>query len=216
MVEPWSGAGPRAGEVATDTAVWDHAGTPPVAIRWGLSRDPKEAFDPQALRSTHPTQTPAQRLPWCVRRGTLEVTCEAARAHLGLEPPRPWNERAMARTTPARLSRYSIITLTAHRLIEPGATCVRRTAWSRNPHPTCADAMALVRRHWWDPPHCSTSQHETDMMQIPRAWLERFTEALCSAASMDKVELRRCPKTKSLKYNIVCHFLGKTKNGVTG
>jgi hypothetical protein len=182
IVAPWYGAGPREVAVATDTAVWDHAGKPPVAIRWGLMRDPQQAFDPQAWLSTPPAQTPAPIRPGCVRRWTLEVTVAEARAQLGLATQRQWHARAMARTTPARLCLYSISTLTAHRRIDQGATCVRRTAWSRNTHPTCSDAMALVRRHLWDHPHCSTSQHETDMIQIPRVVLERFTEALCYAA----------------------------------
>ena len=182
IVEQWYGEGPREVEVATDTAVWYHAGKPPVAIRWVLIRDPKKEFDPQALLSTHPAHTPAQMLSWFVGRWTLEVTFEEARAHLGLETPRQWNDRAIARTTPALLSLYSIITLTAHRLIDQGATCVRRTAWYRKTHPTFSDAMALVRRQLWDHPHFSTSQHETDMIQIPRVLLERFTEALCYAA----------------------------------
>jgi len=42
--------------------------------------------------------------------------------------------------------------------------------------------MALVRRQLWDHLHFSTSQQETDLIKIPRALLERFTEALCSAA----------------------------------
>ena len=28
--------------------------------------------------------------------------------------------------------------------------------------------------------------------------------------------LRGCPETKALKNNILCHDLGKTKNGITG
>jgi hypothetical protein len=169
-------------EVATDIAVWYHAGKPPVAIRWVLIRDPKKEFAPQALLSTPPAQTPAQMLSWLVGRWTLEVTCEEARAHRGRATPRQWNDRAMARTTPARLSLYSLITLTAHRLLDQGATCVRRTAWSQKTHPTVSDAVALVRRQWWDHPQFSTSQHETDMIQIPRVFLECFTEALCYAA----------------------------------
>lgn len=43
----------------------------------------------------------------------MEVTFEEARAHLGMETQRQWNDRAIARTTPALLSLYSIITLTA-------------------------------------------------------------------------------------------------------
>jgi hypothetical protein len=181
-VEQWYGEGPREVEVATDTAVWYHAGKPPVAIRWVLIRDPQKEFNPQALLSTHPEHTPEQMLTWFVRRWTLEVTFEEARAHLGMETQRQWNERAIARTTPALLSLYAIITLTAQLLIEKGATCVRSTAWYRKTHPTFADAMALVRRQLWEHLHFSMSQQETAMLKIPRALFERFTEALCYAA----------------------------------
>ena len=49
IVEQWYGEGPREVEVATDTAVWYHAGKPPVAIRWVLIRDPKKAVRPPGL-----------------------------------------------------------------------------------------------------------------------------------------------------------------------
>src|SRR5262249_40357227 len=111
-IEQWYGAGPREVEVATDTAVWYHTGKPPVVIRWVLIRDPKQGFKPQALLSTNLDHTPEQMLPWFVRRWTMEVTFEEARAHLGMETQRQWNDRAIARTTPALLSLYSIITLT--------------------------------------------------------------------------------------------------------
>jgi DDE superfamily endonuclease len=182
IVAPWYGEGPREGEIATDTAVWYHTGKPPVAIRWVLMRDPHERFKPQALLSTDLEHTPEQMLTWFVRRWTMEVTFEEARAHLGMETQRQWNDRAIARTTPALLSLYAIITLTAHLLIEKGATCVRSTAWYRKTRPTFSDAMALVRRHLWDHLHFSMSQQETDMIKIPRVLLERFTEALCYAA----------------------------------
>jgi hypothetical protein len=181
-VDEWYGEGPRKVEVATDTAVWDHAGKPPVAIRWVLIRDPQERFKPQALLSTTLEYTCVQMLAWFVRRWTMEVTFEEARAHLGMETQRQWNDRAIARTTPALLSLYSIVTLTAHLLIDKGATCVRSTAWYRKTRPTFSDALALVRRQLWDHLHFSMSQQETDMIKIPRALFERFTEALCYAA----------------------------------
>ena len=181
-VEQWYGKGPREVEVATDTAVWYHTGKPPVAIRWVLIRDPQEDFKPQALLSTNLAYTPEQILPWFVRRWTMEVTCEEARAHLGMETQRQWNDRAIARTTPALLSLYSIVTLTAHLLIDKGATCVRSTAWYRKTRPTFADALALVRRQLWDHLHFSMSQQETDMIKIPRALFERFIDAVCYAA----------------------------------
>ena len=87
-VEQWYGEGPREVEVATDIAVWYHTGKPPVAIRWVLIRDPQKRCKPQALLSTDLEHTPAQMLPWFVRRWTMEVTFEAARAHLGMETQR--------------------------------------------------------------------------------------------------------------------------------
>jgi len=181
-MDDWYGEGPREVDVATDTAVWYHAGKPPVVIRWVLIRDPQERCKPQALLSTNLEHTAEQMLTWFVRRWTMEVTCEEARAHLGMETQRQWNDRAIARATPALLSLYSIMTLTAHLLIEQGATCVRSTAWYGKTRPTFSDAIALVRRQLWDHIHFSTSQQETDMIKIPRALLERLTEALCYAA----------------------------------
>jgi hypothetical protein len=147
-----------------------------------LIRDPQERFKPQALLSTHLEQTCEQMLAWFVRRWTMEVTFEDARAHLGMETQRQWNDQAIARTTPALLSLYSIMTLTAHLLIEKGATCVRSTAWYRKTRPTFSDAIALVRRQLWDHIHFSTSLQETDMIQIPSELFERFMDAVCYAA----------------------------------
>jgi hypothetical protein len=145
-------------------------------------RDPQGTFKPQALWSTTPEHTPERMLPWVVRRWTSEVTLEEARAHLGMETPRQWKERAIGRTTPVLLRRYSIITWTAHLLFQKGANGVRSTAWHPKTRPTFSDAIALVRRHVWAHIDVSTSQQDTDMRQIPHALLERFTEALCYAA----------------------------------
>jgi hypothetical protein len=181
-IEQWYGDTPREVEVATDTAVWYHSGKPPIRLRWVLIRAPHTCFEPQALLSTNLDHTPEQILTWFVRRWTMEVTLEEARAHLGLETQRQWNARAIARTTPALLSLYSIVTLTAHQLLQKEATIVRVTAWYAKIRPTFADAIALVRRHLWDHLHFSTSQHETNMIQIPRALFDRFMDVVCYAA----------------------------------
>jgi hypothetical protein len=181
-IDNWYGEGPREVDIATDTAGWYHAGKPPVAIRWVLMRDPQERCKPHALLATHLEQTCEQMLTWFVRRWTMAGTFEAARAHLGMETQRQWHDRAIARTTPALVSLYALITLTAPLLIEKGATCVRSTAWYEKTCPTFSDAIALVRRQLWEHIHFSTSQQETDLIHIPRALLERFTEALCYAA----------------------------------
>ena len=181
-IERWYGDAPREVEVTTDTAVWYHSGKPPIRLRWVLMRDPHKSFEPQALLSTNLDHTPEQILAWFIRRWTMEVTLEEARAHLGIETQRQWNERAIARTTPALLSLYSIITLTAPQLVQQESTIVRVTAWYAKIRPTFADAMALVRRHLWDHLHFSTSQQETDMIKVPRVLFNRFIDVVCYAA----------------------------------
>jgi hypothetical protein len=153
-----------------------------VAIRWVLMHDPQARFTPQALWSTdlEPTREPMRA--GCVRRWTLAVTCADARAHLGRETHRQWHDQAMARAPPALVRLSSIMTRTAHLLIDKGATCVRRAAGYDHTLPPFSDAIALVRRHVWAQIPCSISPQETDMLNGPRAVLERFTEALGSAA----------------------------------
>jgi hypothetical protein len=132
-------------------------------------------------------QTPEQILTRLIRRWTLEVTREEARAPLGLEPQRQWHVRAITRTTPALLSRYSIIPLTAHQRLQKEFPTVRLTAWYATIHPTFADAIALVRRPLWDHWRVSTSPQEADRLKVPRALVDRFIDVLCDAASLDKV-----------------------------
>jgi hypothetical protein len=99
-----------------------------------------------------------------------------------METQRQWNARAIARTTPALLSLYAVSTLQAHLLIETGETWVRSTAWYGKTRPTFSDAIAWVRQYLWEHLHFSMAQQGTDTIQIPRALLERFMEALCYAA----------------------------------
>jgi hypothetical protein len=69
---------------------------------------------------------------------------------------------------------------------------MRGTAWYDKTRPTFSDVMALVRWQLWDHIHFSTSLQETDMIQMPRALFERILDAVCYAASLDKVEIRCC------------------------
>src|SRR5262245_5179112 len=114
---------------------------PPVPIRWVLVRDSPGQFEPQALRCTDLTGEPMQILAWVVLRWRLEVTWQEARAPQGLETPRPWNGMAIARTTPALLGLFSLVTLLAGQLTREHTRPVRQAVWYRKPLPTFADAI---------------------------------------------------------------------------
>ena len=182
-VAAWCGAGPRTVELVSETAVWYHGGLPPVPIRWVLVRDPDGQFDPQALLCTDPAADPAQILGWFVRRWQMEVTQEEVRRHLGVETQRQWSELAIRRTTPALLGLFALVTLLAHPPMTADPPPVRQAAWYPKRDPTFADALALVRRALWEhQATCFMSHHEADMLKVPRALVERLTDALCYAA----------------------------------
>jgi DDE superfamily endonuclease len=181
-VNSWYGGGIREVEVCTDTAVWYHAGLPPVTIRWVLIRDPQDAFEPQALMTTHLAHPPSQMLEWFIRRWRMEVTFEEARAHLGIETQRQWNDWAIGRTTPALFGLYSLVTLIAHTLLQTEPPVVRTAAWYAKTRLTFSDALAVVRRELWSACHFSMSTFTDEMVKIPRSVFERLTDAVCYAA----------------------------------
>ena len=128
------------------------------------------------------TIDPVQVLQWFVLRWRLEVTWQEARAHLGLETQRQWNERAIVRTTPALLGLFSMVTLLAGQLAQEQALPVRQAVWYRKHLPTFADAIAIVRRHLWTSTHFYMSPAKADIVEIPCTLLNRLTDTLCYAA----------------------------------
>jgi hypothetical protein len=74
-----------------------------------------------------------------------------------------------------------LVTLLAHPHMAVAAP-VRQAAWYPRPRPTFADALALVRRHLWEGAAFCTSAGAGDVVELPRAVVDRLTEALCYAA----------------------------------
>jgi hypothetical protein len=181
-VNNWYGGGRREVEVCTDTAVWYHSGLPPVTVRWVLIRDPQDRFEPQALVTTALTHMPKQILEWFVRRWRMEVTFEEARAHLGIETQRQWNDWAIARTTPALFGLYSLVALMAHGVFQADGQLLRTAAWYVKERPTFSDALAVVRSELWGACHFSMSAFTGEMVKIPRSLFERLTDTVCYAA----------------------------------
>jgi hypothetical protein len=181
-VSEWYGEGAREVEIESGTCVWYHCGKPVVPMRWVLIRDPKGKFRPQALLSTDLELRAEQVLNHFVQRWQVETTFEESRAHLGVETQRQWSDLAIARTTPVLMGLFSLVTLMARGLIARGEVVVRQAAWYAKKRPTFSDTIALVRRCLWTSCHFSTSDPKPDLVKVPRAFLERLTDALCYAA----------------------------------
>jgi hypothetical protein len=166
-------------EFVSGTAIWYHAGSPPLPIRWVLVRDPAGIRKPQAFLSTNLDATPATILGWYVHRWSIETTFQETREHLGVETQRQWSDRAIARTTPALLGLFSLITLWAAKAKIAAALHPRSAAWYSKNEPTFSDALATVRRILWSFPNLSISRLNPANVEIPTALLERLLEAVC-------------------------------------
>jgi hypothetical protein len=145
-------------------------------------RDPLGEFRPQAFLCTDLEAGPAEILSWFVRRWATEVTFAEARRHLGVETQRQWSDRAVARTTPALLGLYSLVTLWANELHSRRAILPRAAARYAKRAATFSDALAAVRRALWADAALRTSTASRDAVEVPRAVLDRLTDLACYAA----------------------------------
>ena len=121
-------------EITSDTALWYRPGTPPRPVRWVLVRDPEGKRAPQAFFSTDITLDPAEIIALFVRRWQVEVTFAETRAHLGVETQRQWSDKAIARTTPALLGLYNLVSLWACDLLRIKHSPCRSMVPQDQPH----------------------------------------------------------------------------------
>ncbi len=86
--------------------------------------------------------------------------------------------------TGAALGLFSLVTLFAHLQMRQAAGAFRpRAGWYHKAHPTFADALALVRKEVWAQEQTFyASRAQIDTVKVPRAYVERLTDAVCYAA----------------------------------
>ena len=178
----WYGQDNRRVEILTDTAIWSNAGKPAVPIRWVVVRDPAGRFPTQAFLSTDPALTPVEILGYYINRWQMEVTFQEARQHLGVESQRQWNHRAIARTTPALLGLYTLVTLMAKQIDNSSGLLKRTAVWYVKEQYCFSDVLASVRDHIWQADIFRRSPQKADLVKIPRAFIERCLSTLCYAS----------------------------------
>lgn len=183
----WYGGQRQEVELCSQSALWATQGRAPLHLRWVLVRDPLGQSPPAVFMATDLTLPPAQIVQWYICRWGVEVTFQEARAHLGMETQRQWSDLAIARTTPALLGLFSLVTLLAHHLSAGSYLPARTTAWYRKSEATFADALALVRRHLWSQTQWvhslvrmglnTSDSHE--MVRLPSPVFHGLVDTLC-------------------------------------
>jgi hypothetical protein len=73
--------------------------------------------------------------------------------------------------------------LFGHGRMRGAAETFRQVAWYCKTRPTFADALALVRKELWEQEETFwRSSADIDTVKVPRAFVERLTDAVCYAA----------------------------------
>jgi hypothetical protein len=99
-----------------------------------------------------------------------------------VETQRQGNDQAIARTTPALLALFSLVTLMAHPHFLRQTQPIRRASWYHKATPTFADAIACVRRQIWRSQGFVMSSPRSDRTKLSPLLHERLIDALCYAA----------------------------------
>jgi hypothetical protein len=181
---PWYGGTQRDVDLATGTALWYTPKNDPLPLRWVVVRDRagENPFAPQAFFATDLSATAEQIVIWFVLRWNEEVTFEEVRAHLGVETQRQWSDLAIARTTPALLGMFSLITLLGYQLTQDQPMPVRTAAWYTKRTATFSDVIALVRRYLWTTMKYTNSARKSGYVPIPSEVLHGLIDTFCYAA----------------------------------
>lgn len=159
------------------TALWYHAGKPPVSIRWIITRDPSGAQEPRTYFTTNPQREPLTIVTHFLLRWTLEVTFEESRAHVGIETQRQWSDLAIARSTPCLLGLYSLIAVWGTTL---SSVPIQQSAWYHKAQATFSDVLVALRRQLWEARFSSGSPADADHVLISRSQYESLLHAACS------------------------------------
>jgi hypothetical protein len=175
----WYGGKVKTVEIVSGTNLWYTSGFDPLPIRWVLVRDLASKFDPTAFLCTDLDAQPVQILDWFIMRWGMEVTFQESRAHLGLETQRQWSDLAIARTTPALLGLFSLVTLLAACLTKDQPLPVRTAAWYVKSEPTFSDAIAFVRYYLWTHMEFTGSPAQTTPVLFPDALWRGLVDSIC-------------------------------------
>ncbi len=152
---------------------------PIVPLRWVLIRDLNGKFQTRALLGTDQSAVPLQILKWFIRRWQVEVTFQEVRTHLGVGTQSQWSDKAVARVTPISMALFSLVTLMAHQSQMNAKLPIRQAAWYTKATPTFSDAIAFVRKQFWQHWTFYRSPASNNMQKVHDMVINRFLETVC-------------------------------------
>lgn len=178
----WYGGERKKVKLFSLTGLWYTAGYQPVEVRYVIVRDPEGELRDEAFFCTKLDATPEQIIEWVVMRWSVETTFEEGRAHMGIETQRQWSDKAIARTTPALFSLFSIVTLVALKIYQTSEIPIEQAAWYKKEEVTFSDCIALVRRRLWQARYLTISNENSNIIKFSRKDFELLINSIPWAA----------------------------------
>ena len=146
----WYGGSTRRVELHSDTGQWCKSGQGLAPVRWVHVRDLEGTHRDDWGYSTDPTLSPAQIVSFFTGRWPIETTFQEVRRHLGFETTRQRSEKSVLRAAPCLPGLFSVVCLIYADHTRRAKALPHRTPWCAKLEPTFSDALATVRRLFWE------------------------------------------------------------------
>jgi hypothetical protein len=146
----WYGGGQRRVEWVSGTGHWYKAGYGLVPIRWVFVHDLQGTHRDEYFYTTDTSLRPEQIISWFTARWPIETTFQEVRAHLGFETTRQRVANSVLRTGPCLLGLFSLVSLVFAEHVRRHRVHPMATEWYEKSELTFSDAIATVRRLFWE------------------------------------------------------------------
>lgn len=163
----WYGGGQRRVALISDLGQWYRAGQGLVPVRWVHVHDLQGTHRDDWVYSTDPALAPAQIVSFFTGRWPIETTFQEVRHHLGFETTRQRTEPSVLRAAPCLLGLFSIVSLIYAEHVKHAQVSLHDTPWYTKTEPTFSDALATVRRLFWEHTIFAQSRLHRGFQKLP-------------------------------------------------
>jgi hypothetical protein len=178
----WYGGQDRRVQLTSDIGHWYKTGAGVVPIRWVFVRDVQGTHRDEYFYTTDTSLRGEQIASWFTASWPIETTFQEVRAHLGFETPRQYVAKSVLRTAPCLLGLFSVVCLIFAEHTRLHRIQVRQTQWYKKAEPTFSDAIATVRRLFWQTTVFEKASYHKGFEKLPPKFRNLLLDYLSQAA----------------------------------
>ena len=178
----WYGGSDRRVQLTSGTGQWYKAGDGLVPVRWVFVHDVQGTHRDEYYYTTDTRLRAHQIVSWFTSRWPIETTFQEVRAHLGFETPRQYVAKSVLRTAPCLLGLFSVVCLVFAEHTRRHRIRLRRTEWYAKTEPPFSDAIATVRRLFWQETIFAKASYHNGFAKLPPKLRNVLLDYLSQAA----------------------------------